>query len=56
MMLSLFKAMAQIIFCKTVQQVHRFCLHLFYQQQMGSFEHRFDLWKKEEQDQVNNGR
>ena len=40
--------MVQIIFCKTVQQVHHFCLHLFYQQQMGSSEHGFDLWKKEE--------
>jgi len=59
MMLSLFKAMAQIIFCKIVQQVHRFCLHLFYQQQKGSFEHGLSLEKGRsctEQDQVNNGR
>jgi len=44
----MFKEMVQIIFCKTVQQLHRFCLHLFCQQQMDSFEHRFNLWKKEE--------
>jgi len=48
-MLSLFKAMAQIIFCKTIQQVHRFCLYLFYQQQKGSFEHAFDLLLKKEE-------
>jgi hypothetical protein len=46
-MLALFKEMVQIIFCKTIQQLHHFCLHLFYQQQMGSLEHGFYLWKKE---------
>lgn len=48
MMLRLFRAVMQIVFCKTVQELSHFCFHLFCQHKMGSFEHRFYFWKKEE--------
>ena len=47
-MLPLFKAVLQIIFSKTIQELYRFCFHLFCRHKIGSFEHGFDLWKLEE--------
>jgi hypothetical protein len=47
-LLPLFKAMVQIIFCNTAQELRRFFFRLFYQHKMGSIEHGFGLWKKEE--------
>jgi hypothetical protein len=36
------------MFCKAVEDLHRFCFHIFYQQKMGSFEHWLDLWEEVE--------
>jgi len=47
-MLPLFRAVMQIVFCKTVQELSHFCFRLFYQHKMGSFEYGFYLWEKEE--------
>jgi len=44
-MLPLFKAVLQIIFSKTIQELYRFCFHLFYGKKIGSYERGFELWK-----------
>ena len=35
-------------FCKAVEDLRRFCFHIFYWHKMGSFEHWLDLWEEEE--------
>jgi hypothetical protein len=36
------------MFCKAVEDLLRFCFHIFYRQKMGSFEHWLDLWEEVE--------
>jgi hypothetical protein len=48
MMLPLCRAVMQIVFCKTALELSHCCFHLFSQHKIGSFEHGFYLWKKEE--------
>ena len=38
-MLSMFKAILQVMFCKAVEELRHFCFHIFYRHKMGSFEH-----------------
>ena len=47
-MLPMFKATPQVMFCKAVEDLRRFCFHIFYRHKMGSFQHWLDLWKEGE--------
>jgi len=47
-MLPMFKAIPQVMFCEAVENLCRFCFHMFYRHKMGSFEHRLDLWEEAE--------
>jgi len=47
-MLSMFKAILQVMFCKAVEYLRRFCFHVFYRHKMGFFEHGPDLWEEVE--------
>ena len=47
-MLQMFKANPQVLFCKAVAFLRRFCFHIFYRHQMVSFEHWLDLWEEAE--------
>jgi hypothetical protein len=44
----MFKAIQKVMFCKAVEDICRFCFHMFYQHKMGSFEHWLDLWEEGE--------
>jgi hypothetical protein len=47
-MLPTFKAIPQVMFCKAVEDLLRFCFHIFYRQKISSFEHWLDLWEEVE--------
>jgi len=47
-MLQMFKAILQVMLCEAVEDIRRFCFHMFYRHKMGSFEHWLDLWEEVE--------
>jgi hypothetical protein len=48
MMLPMFKKISQVMFFKAVEDLRRFCFHIFYRHKMGFVEHRLDLWEEKE--------
>lgn len=47
-MLPTIKAILQVMFCKVVENLGRFCFHSIYRQKMSSFEHWLDPWEEVE--------
>jgi hypothetical protein len=47
-MLPMFIAILQVMFCRAVEDLRRFCFHMFYQHKMGNYEHWLDLWEEAE--------
>jgi len=47
-MVPMFTTVPQVMVCKDVEDLHRFCFQIFYRHKMGSFEHRLDFWKEVE--------